>query len=197
MLSKWGPCAFSVGLRMWSGWVESTCWVGLRFLLWWNSPFLCSSTPVENPYDVSYQVGDHQGIAHMRMQVGQEEGMETMHEQGNVEDENAGCCVQIRRGCVKPEESLGPRVLQIWHNALCMEGNKTTWLHLNNFLPLVSLPVYFSPYQMSKWPNVCIIFSVVYYTHKWPYRCSCTANPFFYSITLCITLHFPSFPKWN
>lgn len=83
---------------------------------------------MENPYDGSYQLGDHQDIGHMRMQVGQEEGMETMHEQGNVEDANVGCCVQIRRGCVKPEDSMGPRprVLQIWCNALCMEGNKTT-----------------------------------------------------------------------
>lgn len=49
---------------------------------------------MENPYDGSY----HQGIAHMRMQVGQEEGMETMHEQGNVEDANVGLLSPNQKG---------------------------------------------------------------------------------------------------
>jgi len=45
----------------------------------------------------------------VRMQKGQQEGMETQHEQGNAEDGDVGCCVQVKKGCVKLEDGLGPR----------------------------------------------------------------------------------------
>lgn len=122
---------------------------------------------MENPYDGDYSLGDHQGVAYVRVQDKQQEGMETEHKQGNIEDGRVGCCVQLKRGCVKLDDGLGPRPRgYVDLVGYCVCGRELDYIaHLSNFLPFVSLPAHSSLPQMSKCPNdmhyllSCIIYA--------------------------------------
>lgn len=132
----------------------------------------------------------------MRMHEGQQERMETEHKLGNIEDGNKGCCVQVKRSCVKLEDGLAPRSTV----SLCRSGGiLCTWkgirAHINISLPFVSLPTHSSLPQMFKFPSgMHYLLSCLIYTQT-ALQVQLHSKPSFHSTTPCVPLHLPSFPK--
>lgn len=97
----------------------------------------------------------------MRMKEEQQEEMETEHEQGNVEDGNVGCCVQVKRGCVKLEDGLGPRPRgYVDLVGYCVCGRELDYISIIFYLWFLCLPTPHYPKCLSA-QMVCITFSVV------------------------------------
>lgn len=192
MFLKWGVCAFSVGcgkcelskvnipaIVKFS--ISKMFFRSSRKPLWW---YLLVGWSSEST-----------------LHEGQQEGMETEQKQENIEDGNVGGCVWVRRGCVKLEGGLGPRprgyvdLVGYWG---C--GKELDYTSITFYLLFLCLPTLHYPkcaqmvYVTFSAENIDYI-SVIY-TQTAP-QVQLHSKPCFYSVTPCVTLHSPSFPKGN